>query len=177
MDGVFQSHAPGGIRIRVHRACAAVVQDLRHVPYSDRMISNAQRQFIIMRTLLLTLKMAGLLPDVTANSHHTADVHAREQQVGGPVRFEDRCDAMPLVIEPVFIAVNQIGRCRCGKPMQCARSEPIIWVKREQVTTGSARRDLVQCPGNAELSGYAGNGNTRIRDYGRGEAVRHPRFG
>src|SRR5437588_9415632 len=112
-----------------------------------------------MRAPLLTLKSAGLLPDVTGNGHHLAKVHAREEQVGGPVRFENRCDAMALVVEPVFIAVNQIGRRRRGKPMQCAWREPIIRVERQQVTTVALRGSLVQCPGNAELAGCTSDRN------------------
>ncbi len=120
---------------------APVVQDPRDVMDAARALHQPEHQVVVLSALITTAESADVLEQRPAHHHQMARVHAREEVIGRPVRFEIRIASRPGEIELVLVGVDQVRRGfvveEPGHVKECVGRQLVVMIEKRNEVAGS----------------------------------------
>src|SRR5215472_1942161 len=76
--------------------------------HSNGVARDSQRQIIILRAIAAASKPSDPLHDIPGGRKQMAEIHAAQQEVGGPIRLESGTNPVPGFVEVVFVRVDNL---------------------------------------------------------------------
>ncbi len=159
-----------GLRLRTCRGRpprrAPVVEHPGNVRHLRRERGHPQNQVVVLRSVVLRPESARLLDQVAAGHQQVRTVVFREQQLGRPVRFEERVVALARRVDLVFVRIQEAGAGmvvdRIDGAEEGVRRQFVVLVEQRHVLAAAERQGGVRCGGDSTRCSQLGHAHARV---------------
>ena len=86
-----------------------MIEDARHVLDAARLLGDAKHQLEVLHAVERGVEPAGALDDRSTHQEEMADVHDPAEELGRPIRLEERLAVPSAQVDLVLVCVDHIG--------------------------------------------------------------------